>query len=141
MPKRTREVKSVPVAELRRKLCAATGKTAADVKGIKELTVLRTMCQAAGIPITQTGSGEALPSYVLDEVVGEALAQQYAALAHEHIEKGTRKGYVSSQRKMIAWWAGRPQYKDLIENGKVKDLATFPVEAFFAFLLNQVDPV
>ena len=138
--KRQREVKCVPVAELRRKLCEATGRSAADVQGIKQVTVLRSMCQAQGIPIVQSVSGGALPSFVLEEVSGAAFARQYEELSHEHIEKGTRKSYENAQKRMVEWWAGRSEYQHLVENGKVTDLANFPVEAFFAFLVNQVDP-
>ena len=139
MPKRSLEVKAIPVRDLRRKLIDVGGLSVAEVDSIKSVSSIRSTCTRLGIDTMQTIFGLAVPEYASAAIQGDALQRELQALRTEHIEKGTRKGHARNQRKMIEWWAGRPEYAHLIEAGKVKDLANFPVDAFFAFLLHQVD--
>jgi integrase len=138
MPKRGLEVKCIPVRDLRRKLIDDAGVPVAEVDKLN-VGAIRSMCTRMGIDVMQTTSGCPVPLFASSAIVGEELQRELAALRSEHIEKGTRKGHERNQKKMIEWWAGRPEYADLVENGKVKNLATFPVDAFVAFLLHQVD--
>ena len=139
MPKRSLEVKAVPVRELRRKLIALAGVPVVEVDAVKSVAAIRSMCQRYGIETKQTSTGDAVPLYASSAIEGAELAKELAALRSEHIESGTRKGHERNQKKMSDWWAGRAEFRHLIEDGKVKDLANFPVEAFISFLLHQVD--
>lgn len=137
-PKRQRTVKHVSASVLRRKLREG-GRNEAEIKAIKGVSALRSLCLGAGIPVVQDISGSEIPSHLIGDLGAEQFAAEYEALSREHIEDGTRQSYNNSQNKMIEWWSRQPEFAHLVENGKVKDLANFPVSAFFKFLMNQVD--
>lgn len=137
-PKRKRAVEHVSAALLRRKLREG-GKSEVEIKAIRGISALRSVCLGAGIPIVQDKSGAAIPLHLIGDLGCDEFAREYEALSREHIEQGTRQSYNNSQNKMIDWWSRQPEYAHLVENGKVKDLGNFPVQAFFNFLMNQVD--
>lgn len=140
MPKRPRQVQLVPVHVLRRKLVDDAGYSAQEVNAMKSVASVRSLCARNGISTVQMSlTGGVVPEFATAALQGDELQKELQALRSEHIEKDTRKGHERNQRKMIEWWATRSEYSHLVDDGKVKDLTNFPVEAFVAFLLHQVD--
>jgi len=121
MPKRPLEVKCIPVRDLRRKLTDVGGVPVQEVNALKSVGAVRSMCTRMGIETMQTASGCVVPLFASAALEGEELQRELAAHRSEHIEKGTRKGHERNQRKMIAWWASRPEYTHLIEDEILAD--------------------